>query len=148
MSQIPFLLAVGSSLLIAPFVHEGSHWFVGWVGGSDPKTEWVLGIIPNGVTHREIKTMDSELIRFAGMVNFLWIPFLFHAGMLFLIERSPAYLFIASLFFFVTIGMSTESDAIAFREPELFRRKAIKNEFARNPLFLPNWIIPPRFTRF
>lgn len=135
-------------MLIAPFVHEGSHWFVGWVGGSNPKIEWAFGVAPNGVTHGEIETMDSELIRFAGMANFVWIPFLLYAGMLFSIERSPSYLFIASLFFFVTVGMSTESDAIAFREPERFRRKAIEDDFPRNPLFLPNGIVPSFLPRF
>ena len=44
--------------------------------------------------------------------------------------------------------VATESDAIAFRDPELFREMWINDEFPRNPLYLPNWIIPDWLPRF
>lgn len=44
--------------------------------------------------------------------------------------------------------MSTEADALAFRDPETFREKALNEGLDRTPLFLPNWLLPDWLPRF
>jgi hypothetical protein len=144
--NLPYVLAVVFAILPAPALHEYSHWFVGWLGNTRPKMQG-FPFYPNGVHHREIETMDPQLIRFSGFAVFLWIPPWIVASFQFLALRTPEALFVALIPFFVII-MSTESDAVAVRDPEAFRQRWIENDFPRNPLFLPNWVIPDRLPRF
>lgn len=140
--SVSMLLAV----LVSPFVHEGSHWFIGWLGRSGPSMETVFLIFPNGVEHQYIETMDSAIIRLTGLVIFLWIPVGLLALGLFIIHQTPYHLFLSAVPAF-TLIMSSESDALAIRNPEEFRQMAINNELPRNPLFLPNWLFPDLIPR-
>jgi hypothetical protein len=124
----------------APVLHEYSHWFVGWLGNTEPTIEG-LPLFPNGVHHREIERMDPELIRLAGAAVFIWIPPVIVASAQLLIQPTPRNLFVAAIPFF-TLIMCTESDAIAVRDPEEFRQRWLEDSFSRNPLFLPNWVFP------
>jgi len=140
--MLEYSLAISFSIFVAPYIHEGSHWFIGWLGKSMPEFEYVLWIFPNGVHHREIKTMDSTIIRFSGVSPLLWIPVALLAIILFIMERSPSSLFMMSAFT-LSILMSTKSDALAFREPEKYREKVLYGEISREPLLLPDlpkWI--------
>lgn len=137
-----YIVAVVMATLVTPYLHEGGHWFIGWLGKTGPKVEYELLIFPNGVHHEKIETMDSEIIRASGLAPFLWLPVAFLAGVYFLINSSPSFLF-AALPPLMTVLMSTESDSSAFREPEKFREDAINGELSRDPLILPNlsrWI--------
>lgn len=143
---LPYLLAIVFAALPAPALHEYSHWFVGWLGNTRPKIQG-FQLFPNGVDHREIETMDPQLIRFSGFTVFLWMPPWIVATAQFLAYRTPEALFVALIPFF-PILMSTESDAVAVRDPEEFRQRWIENDFPRNPLFFPNWVIPDWLPRF
>jgi hypothetical protein len=143
--MLEYSLAILFAIVVAPYLHEGSHWFIGWLGKTKPEFAYVLWIFPNGVQHGEIKTMDSEIIRFAGVAPLLWIPVAFLGICLFVLERSSSILFLASAPL-LCILMSTESDALAFREPEQYREEVMHGELSREPILLPDlpkWI--PRF---
>lgn len=130
------VLALVLAVLTAPYLHEGSHWFIGWLGKTNPYVEFEYWIIPISVHHREIETMDAEFIRISGLAPLLWIPVAFFATVHCLIEPSPGsvYAAVATIF---TIIMSTESDECAFRDPERFRENALNGELSRKPLFWP-----------
>lgn len=142
-----YAIAIGWAILSAPFFHEGSHWFVTWLWHGKPKFQYGLLNIPNGVVQREIEDLDSRAIRFSGFAPFLWIPVAIIAFGYFFIEPSPQNLFMA-VSPSAVILMSTESDAIALREPELYREMVLNDGFSRNPLFLPNWLSPEWLPRF
>lgn len=140
-----YVLAALSAILIAPYLHEGSHWTIGWLGKTKPEFKYVLWIFPNGVYHGKIQTMDAEIIRASGLAPLFWVPGALLASGLFLVDQSPSSFFTAFAPIF-TVLMATESDALAFREPEQFRENVMDGELPRNPLFLPNppeWV--PRF---
>lgn len=143
---LPYILAVILAALPAPALHEYSHWFVGWLGNSRPKTQG-CPLFPNGVHHREIETMDSQLIRLSGFAVFLWIPIWIVTTAQFFAYRTPQALFVALIPLFIII-MSSESDAVAVRNPEEFRQRWIENDFSRNLLFLPNGRIPDWFPKY
>lgn len=48
---LPYLLISILAAFPAPYLHEGSHWFVGWVCGTKPRFEWAFLGLPNGVGH-------------------------------------------------------------------------------------------------
>ena len=134
-----FIIAGVAALVVGAYLHEFSHWFVGWIGETDPKMEWGYLLIPSGVNHGNIETMDPTFIRLSGASIFIWII----PGLISLVylsfEFTPIRMFL-SLTPIVTILMTTESDIVAIREPERFRRMWINNEFQRNAVFLPNWL--------
>lgn len=73
------------------------------------------------------------------------MPVALVALILFLIEQSPPFLFTATAPI-LTVLISTEGDALAFRDPEQFREDVMDDELPRKPLFLlsfPDWM--PRF---
>jgi hypothetical protein len=144
--NLPYILAIIFAALPAPALHEYSHWFIGWIGDTGPMIQG-HSFFPNGVHHREIKTMDPGLIRLSGLAVFVWIPPWITATAQFLAYRTPEALFIALIPSFVLL-MSTKSDAIAVRNPEEFRQRWIEDDFPRIPLFLPNWIMPEWLPRF
>lgn len=114
---VPYALAIIFAALPAPALHEYSHWFVGLLGNSRPKIQG-FPLFPNGVHHREIETMDSQLIRLSGFAVFLWIPIWIVATAQFLAYRTPEALFVALIPFFIIL-ISSESDAIAVRNPRV-----------------------------
>lgn len=145
MEQYPFLILL--AIFPAPYLHEGSHWFVGWLGKADPEINRVFWVIPNGVHFQEMKEVDAGLLRASGFAPFIWLPVAFFATVLFLIEQSPSYFFLAAVLFY-TVLMSSEADALAFRNPEAFREQALSEGLDRTPLFLPNWLLPDWLPRF
>lgn len=143
--MIAYVFAVLGAIPVAAYLHEGSHWFVGWIGKTQPNVEYVFWVFPNGVHHGKIDSMDAAIIRISGLAPFLWMPVAFFAAMVLFVDQSPRFLFPASVALF-TILMSTESDAIAFRDPEKYRESCVNGELSRKPLFFPNppeWV--PRF---
>jgi hypothetical protein len=132
-----YVVSMLLALVVGPYIHEGSHWFIGWLGNSKPKFQYCLWIIPNGVYHKRVDSVDEEIIRFSGIAPLLWIPTVPIAVMLLYTYRSPITLiFTFSLAF--SILMSTESDALAFRDPEQYREDVASGELSRNPLLLPD----------
>ncbi|AGB17091.1 hypothetical protein Halru_2509 [Halovivax ruber XH-70] len=134
---IPFILAI----IPATYLHEGAHWVVGKLANANPKVSFRLWVIPNGVFFRNIESVDEEVIRFSGIAPFVWLPFGIFSALLFLVESSPSLLFL-SLTFLYTIAMASESDATAFREPELFRENVLNEDISREPLLIPTWMFP------
>lgn len=142
-----YILAIVAGLVIGGYLHEASHWFVGWLGDTDPKMEWVFRIFPNGVDHGKMETMDPALIRLSGASIFLWMPPGFLALAFLPFNVNPGTVFVAAVPVSILIA-ATESDAIAIRNPEKFRRMWLNDEFQRNPLFIPNWLMPDWLPRF
>lgn len=137
MNLAPYLLAIAAALILAAWLHEGSHYLIGWIGKTGPMIDFRFGV-PNEVRHENIETMDSALIRMSGISILAWIPSGLLAFGLLVANPSPLYLFFATTNL-VVVGMSTESDAIAARNPEKFRRMALNQEFTRSSLFLPDY---------
>lgn len=134
--------ALIASIFIAPYLHEGSHWLVVWLGGGRPKFRYIFWKVwPNGVEIRELETIAPEIIRASGFAPLLWVPIAVVSWMYFLIEPTPLY-FLVALLPSETLLVTTEADALAFRDPETYRRKALNKDLERNPLFLPNSWIP------
>lgn len=144
---LPYLIALILAAIPAPHLHEGSHWFVGWLGNTQPKPHWVFGIIPNGITHGAIETMDAELIRLSRLAPFIWLLIWILATIYFVVDRTPESLFAMMLPFYTVFFYSTESDCIAVRDPERYREMEINDEFQRNPIFLPNRVFPDLMPR-
>ncbi len=113
--SVPYLGSIILAAFPAPFLHEGSHWFVGWLGDTRPKIQWKFRFIPNGVEHGLIQSMDAELIRLSGAAPFFWTPVWVTSLVYFLLRWKPATLFVMLLPFYTVFFMSTESDAIAFK---------------------------------
>jgi len=134
-----FLIAVIAASIFGGYLHEFSHWFVGWLGGADPKFEWTFLFIPNGVDHGKIETMDSTIIRLSGASIFLWVPPGILSFVHLLTDFTPANLFV-SMTSLIIVLMTTESDIVAVREPERFRQMWLNDEFQRNAVFVPNWL--------
>lgn len=140
--MLDYSLAIVLGGILGMYLHEWSHWFIGWLGKTNPDVSYRFWILPYVVRHKEIETMDSEIIRFAGVAPLLWTPAALLAVGLFVLEQSPFALFLA---FAPTICvlMSTESDAVAFREPEQYRENAMDGQPSPKPLLLPDvrkWI--------
>lgn len=130
----PHLIAIFLATFLAPFLHEGGHWFVGKLGNSDPKVHFILFIIPSRVSHRNIEDINPQIIRISGFSPFLWIPGIALSLTYMIMSFNPWTIF-AFLLVLGTVAMSTESDAIAFRNPEKYRQMSINDEFEGIPLF-------------
>lgn len=136
-----------ATIFIAPYLHEGSHWVVVWMGGGKPKFYYVIWkFVPNRVKIRELETLSPEIIRASGIAPLIWMPIGIIAWGFFLIELTPLY-FLMALLPTGTLLMTTKPDAMAFRDPEAFRSKALNNDLERDPLFIPNSWIPARLPR-
>jgi len=124
-------VAVGSHL------HEGSHWFVGWIGGTDPVLKHDFWIFASAVDHGKMETMDPSLIRLSGASVFVWIPPAILALFYFFI--TPGFgTFLAATAMGSVVLMTSESDVVAVRDPEKFRKMWLNDEFARNSVFIPD----------
>lgn len=145
---VPYLIAIILAAVPAPYLHEGSHWFAGKLGDTQPKPQFAFHVIPNGVEHGAIESMDAGLIRLSGAAPFFWIPVWILASIYLLLDWTPSNLFAALIPFYTVFFMATESDAIAVQDPERFREMAISDSFPRNPLFVPNRLIPDWMPRF
>lgn len=133
---IQYFVALVVGILTAANLHEGSHWFVGRLGKTDPSVgrDWL--IVPTSVDHGNIETMDSEIIRLSGVAIFVWVPSALVAVIHFLIDPNPASFSIAIAFSGI-IFMTSNSDVIAIRDPEKFRRMWINEEFQGTSYFFP-----------
>lgn len=131
---IVVILAVGS----APpgkILHEVSHYFVGWISGSEPRflKAGLLGyeIWPVGVDFDRIETMHSRWIRITGSVPIFWL--FVSIGIFILISANPedaVGIQIEILFLSVTIPFAaavvmSESDVDAMTNPEQFRETTL-----------------------
>lgn len=128
-----YLLAI----IIAQYLHEGSHWVVGKLGGTNPTVTWKSRRCPwpLGVRHDEIETMDARTIRFSGLSIFLWfLPMLLSFGLL-IEEFTPWRLFAFIVPYWVLFGIASKSDALAVRDPEEYRESSLTDGFPRDPLF-------------
>lgn len=134
-----YLVAGIAAMLLGSYLHEFSHWFVGWIGDTNPEIKWSYLMIPNEVNHGDIETMDSTIIRLSGVSIFVWIPPGVLSLLYLLFDFTPVRLFIALIPISVIL-MTTESDVVAIREPERFRQKWMENDFQRNAVFIPDWL--------
>jgi len=131
-----YLIAVAVGGVAGMWLHEGSHYLVGWIGNSRPEIESQYGL-PYRVRHQNLETMDAAIIRMSGISVFAWIPSLFIALGVAVTVPSPVTVFVATANAVVVIA-ATESDAVAARDPEKFRQMVMKDEFTGAPLFIPN----------
>lgn len=122
-----YSLAFLGAIYVAAFLHEASHYVVGWLGRTEPTVLWV-GPIPNGVDHGRIETMAPVWIRLSGLVVLVWCLPATVALLHLLFDRSPMGVFYAATPLFVVVGMSV-SDCVAIRDPELFRQLWIDEAF-------------------
>ncbi|WP_434521956.1 hypothetical protein [Halorubrum sp. AS12] len=131
------ILTVFIAILVGGYLHEGSHWFVGWVGGTDPVLITDYLIVPKAVDHGQIETMDPVIIRLSGASVLLWIPLALFSVVHFVLEPTFGTLLIFVLFSTVVL-MTTESDIVAVRDPEEYRERWLNDEFEAVPAFLPD----------
>lgn len=133
-----FYVAVYTFAIFAtPYLHEGSHWAVGKLGGTDPSIDWKIAryVWPEAVWHSEIKTMDSVLIQLSGFSIFLWVP-PWVLSLPYLASNPTPLTTLASLLPFLTVfAMTTESDVLAIRDPEEFREQAMERNLPGEGLF-------------
>ncbi|WP_152418583.1 hypothetical protein [Halorubrum distributum] len=131
------ILTVFIAIFVGGYLHEGSHWFVGRVGGTEPVLITDYLIVPKAVDHGQIETMDPDIIRLSGVSVLLWIPLALFSVAHFILEPSLGTLSIAVAFATVVL-MTTESDIVAVRDPEIYRERWLNDEFQAVPAFLPN----------
>ena len=132
-----YIAVYGLAIAVTPYLHEGSHWFVGKLGGTGPTVDWMVarGIWPQAVRHDEIETMDPAIIRTSGLSIFLWLlPWFLSFGLL-AGGITPWTQFVFLVPFLVVFGMATESDALAFRDPEEYRERSLDDDLPGDPLF-------------
>ena len=116
------------------YLHEGTHWFIGLVAGTDPQPRSVLRIVPIAIEHGRIGAVDPGIIRLLGLGIFLWLPVQLLAIAYLLAEFTPSNLFIAMVPFYILI-VSTESDVLAVRDPEKYREMELAGELSgRSPI--------------
>jgi hypothetical protein len=136
-----YIVAYAFAIFVTPYLHEGSHWAVGKLGGTEPTVNWGImrWVWPQAVRHNKIATMDADIIRFSGLSIFLWLPpWVLSLG--YLAENITPYTVVTSLVpFLVVFGMATESDALAVRDPEEYRERSMDDKLSADPLF--NWMI-------
>lgn len=147
MIQIPplydYLIALTFSVVPAWYLHEGTHWFIGWLENTDPKIRYENWIIPVQVEHGNIETIEPGEIRLLGLGIFLWLPVQFLAFGYLLFDFTTAHLFLAMVPFYIVFGCSSNSDRLAIRDPERYRQLEIEDNLPKGPLFytaLKNWI--------
>lgn len=140
-----YILALTVPMIPAWYLHEGTHWFVGWLCDTDPKMKWLILGVPIAVEHGKIETLRRETIRFLGLGIFVWLPVQVLAlGYLFL-DFSPKTLFMAMLPFYLVFASSTRSDRLAIREPERYRHLEIEGDLPGTSLFF--WVVKNWFRR-
>ena len=125
------------ALFATPYLHEGSHWAVGKLGGTDPTVDWKIAryVWPEAVWHGEIDTMDPVLIRLSGFSIFLWVP-PWVLSLPYLAHSFTPWTVLASLLPFLTVfAMTTESDVLAIRNPEEFRERAVDRDLPGGGVF-------------
>ena len=115
------------------WLHEGSHYFAGWLGKSGPRFVFSF-VLPVAVEHRNIETIDSAVIRLSGLAVFLWIPTFVFTMFRFLLLPIPESL-IMTIPFGVSTMMATTSDAIALLEPERYRNLEVADEVPMESLW-------------
>lgn len=141
MSLMQYSIALIGSIFVGGYLHELSHYFVGWLGNTDPKLHWTPLLVPNGVDHGEIETMSPTIIRLSGISVLVWIPPAILSQFYLVADFSPMQLF-QSLTPLMVVIMTSNSDIAAVRDPELFREKWMNEEFDREMAFLPDKIQP------
>lgn len=124
------------AIFVGGYLHEGSHWFVGRIGNTDPDLIVDYLIIPRAVDHGQIETMDPGIIRLSGVSVLSWIPLALLSVAHFFLDPNLGTLFIAVALLTVVL-MTTESDIVAVRDPEIFRERWLNNEFQGDPAFFP-----------
>lgn len=128
-----WILLISISIYVGIWLHEGSHYFAGWVGKSDPKIRFFT-ILPVAVEHKNIETVDSQVIRFSGFSVFLWIPILVLTIFRFFLQPMPETLVMTIPFAVSTVYMTT-SDAIALLEPERYRDMELADDIPMESLW-------------
>jgi hypothetical protein len=111
------------------YLHEGTHWFIGLVAGTDPQPRCVLWIVPIAIEHGRIMDVDPGVIRLLGLGIFHWLPIQLLAIAYLLAELTPSNLFIAMVPFYILI-VTTESDVLAVRDPEKYREMELAGELS------------------
>lgn len=111
------------------FLHEGTHWFIGLVAGTDPQPRCVLRFVPIAIEHGKIDVVDPSVIRLLGLGIFLWLPIQILAIAYLLVELTPSNLFITMVPFYILI-VTTESDVLAVRDPEKYREMELAGELS------------------
>jgi hypothetical protein len=132
-----YVAAYTFAIFATPYLHEGSHWAVGKLGGTDPTVDWKIAryVWPEAVWHGEIDTMDSILIQLSGFSIFLWVP-PWVVSLPYLVSNPTPLTMLASLLPFLTVfAMTTESDVIAIRDPEEFREQAMERNLSGEGVF-------------
>lgn len=128
------------SLFVACWLHELGHWTIGKLGGSEPKILRNYWILPYRVKHNNVDEFPDALIRLSGFSPFIWIPPGILAFIWFILEYHHPLGLLIGFSFILVVTMASESDAIAMRDPERFRRMDKSDEFPGNSLFFPNWL--------
>ena len=111
------------------YLHEGTHWFIGLVAGTDPQPRCVLRIVPIAIEHGRMGDVDPGVIRLLGLGIFFWLPIQLLAIAYLLVELKPSNLFIAMVPFYILI-VTTESDVLAVRDPEKYREMELAGELS------------------
>lgn len=134
-----YVAAFTAAIAVTPYLHEGSHWAVGKLGGTDPNVDWKIArwVWPEAVRHNEIEVMDTQLIRLSGLSIFLWLPpWILSLGYL-AADITPWTMLVSVVPFLVVFAMATESDVLAIRQPEQYRKRAMNRDLPGDPLFNP-----------
>ncbi|WP_255153024.1 hypothetical protein [Halorarius halobius] len=134
-----YIAAYIVTIVVSPYLHEGSHWAVGKFGGTDPTVDWKITrfVWPEAVRHGEIATIDAQLIRLSGFSIFLWLPpWILSLGYL-AADITPWTVLVSLTPFLVVFAIATESDALAVRDPEEYRARAVDGDLPGDPLFNP-----------
>lgn len=137
MMLVQYAVAVFGSVFFGSYLHELSHYFVGWLAKSKPEVQRKWGIFANGVDHGKIESMDAKWIRLSGLAVLLWIPVAIVSMVQLVIEWNPTQFFVSFTPVLVVIGTS-KSDIEAIRDPEGFREKWMNDEYEREMAFWPD----------
>jgi len=138
-NSVSYMLVYGLAAILSLYLHEGSHWAVGKLGKTQPTVDWKImkGVWPDRVRHGRIETMDQEIIRFSGLSIFVWLPpWILSLGYL-AAEVTPYTLLVSLVPFLIVFAKATESDVLAIRDPEGFRKFALEDNLPGDPVFNP-----------
>jgi hypothetical protein len=132
-----YAIAMFGSVFVGSYLHELSHYFVGWLAQSEPELQRQWGIFASGVDHGALQSMDTTWIRLSGLAVLLWIPVAIISMLELIINWNPTQFFVSFTPVLVVMGTS-ESDIEAIRDPDGFREKWLKNEYERKMAFWPD----------
>ena len=135
--RIPYLVAFVCAIFAGGYLHELSHYFVGWIGQTEPELQWRWWIFPVGVDHGRIETMDAKWIRLSGLSILVWAPIAIVMLTEFIGGWTPPRMFLFLTPVFVVISAS-KSDIEAIRNPEKFRKKWMKEKYEGRVAFWPD----------